>query len=146
MKKIESTYVFPLENSLSTQNIDKLEVKFRIGGGNFGDVYLAKWKNVDVAAKLMKNNDKPDEVIKEVEILKSLNHPFILKMFGTYDDPNQGIFIVMEYIEQGSLDKFILNNKEKIGYQQLVEFGYQICQGMVYLSENQIIHRDLALR
>ena len=50
----------------------------------------------------------------------------------------------MEYMEQGSLQALLL--RQEFSLPQLLEFGCQGANGMIYISEKNIIHRDLALR
>ena len=47
-------------------------------------------------------------------------------MFGVYVEPSKGTYIVMEYMEQGSLDQFIDSHEEKLTIGNLVDFA---CQG-----------------
>lgn len=67
-------------------------------------------------------------------------------MYGFYNDKEVGYCIVMEFMEEGSLDKFLLSNRGKFEVKHFVDFSFQISLGMVYLSSEKIIHRDLALR
>lgn len=67
-------------------------------------------------------------------------------MYGIYDDPYQGKFIVMEFMEERSLDKFLQIKKSEIKLKALIDFCSQVSLGMIYLSSKLIIHRDLAGR
>lgn len=67
-------------------------------------------------------------------------------MYGIYDDPYQGKFIVMEFMEERSLDKFLQIKKSEIKLKALIDFCSQVSLGMIYLSSKLIIHRDLAAR
>ncbi len=67
-------------------------------------------------------------------------------MYGIYEDLHQGKFIVMEYMEERSLDKFLQIRKDEIKLIDLIDFSCQVSLGMIYLSEKSIIHRDLAAR
>lgn len=67
-------------------------------------------------------------------------------MYGLYTDPERGTFIVMEYMEEGGLDKFLRSHKKEVELIDLLDFGCQITLGMGYLVEKSIIHRDLAAR
>lgn len=67
-------------------------------------------------------------------------------MYGIYDDQYQGKFIVMEYMEGRSLDRFLHIKKDEISVEILLNFSLQIALGMDYLSSKSIIHRDLAAR
>uniref|UniRef100_A0A3Q3EAH2 Protein kinase domain-containing protein n=1 Tax=Labrus bergylta TaxID=56723 RepID=A0A3Q3EAH2_9LABR len=52
----------------------------------------------------------------------------------------------MEYLPFGSLQDYLMKNRERIDHKKLVHYTSQICKGMEYLSSKQYIHRHLATR
>lgn len=82
------------------------------------------------------------EFDKEVDIMKNLNHPNIVKIKTWLDDP---LSIVMEYVRKGPLNRFVSSNPE-LEKPQLLKFAKDIACGMEYLGNQKIIHRDLAAR
>ena len=54
--------------------------------------------------------------------------------------------ILTEYMENGSLDKFLQKKKDELSLIQLLNFLKGIASGMRYLSSIKYIHRDLAAR
>lgn len=65
-----------------------------------------------MAVKEILIEDQHEEIIKkEVDILRQLNHPNILKYIDSYSRPRQ-FFIILEYIENGSLKDIV----EKFGH------------------------------
>ena len=125
------------------------EIITKLGEGTFGKVYKVRNKTNN-AIRAMKQigkywlddiNDK--EVMKEIEILKKLNHPYIIKLYEYYvtDD---SIFLINELCEEGDLH----GKMRKIG--RFPEFivkiiMLQIFKALMYLNEKRIIHGDLKL-
>jgi ephrin-A/ephrin-B len=75
-----------------------------------------------------------------------LKHPHIVQFFGIYTSSAKEIFIVLEYMTQGSLDKFLERMQQEITLENLFQMATDTIAGMLYLEENNIVHRDLALR
>ncbi len=54
--------------------------------------------------------------------------------------------MVFEYLAKGSHDKFLMGKESQLSFGSLLDMALQICSGMIYLGEHNVIHRDLALR
>jgi calcium-dependent protein kinase len=81
------------------------------------------------------------EIKNEINILKSLSHPNIVKIFEFFDTA-LNYYIVTEYCKKGELFEYINNQYSE--YQLAVLF-YQVFSGLCYLHEKKILHRDLKL-
>lgn len=136
-------------------NKDDLEIYYDklLGSGQYGTIYLAKWRKTIVVAKLFhKVSDQQINLIKkEIQIMTKLHHPNIIQLFGYMTNP---FIIVMEYIEGTNLNNIILfdnlinsiNSFGRISYKTKVNICLQIARGLVYLHQRKptyIIHRDL---
>ena len=118
-----------------------------LGSGSFGSVYEAKntiFNNI-VAMKVIKkdpNNELDEQEIRnEIDILKKLSHPNIVKIYEFYVS-NSHYYIVTEFCKEGELFGYI---KNKYSERQLAVLFYQVFSGLWYLHDNKILHRDIKL-
>ena len=124
--------------------------EFPMGEGNFGVVFRGVRTKSDgdweeVAIKEIKE-EAQDDMESEVNLMKQLSHENIVKIIGVL---TRGVntIIVMEFIREGSLDRYLQINRHNIDYpKQLFGYAQNIADGMEYLTLNKIIHRDLAAR
>ena len=119
-----------------------------LGHGSFGHVFKVVHKitgNIRSIKVIPKNNIKTgftkDEIIQEINILKSLDHPHIIKMFEFYVDDNN-YYLVNEFCSEGDLGeklgkiKYFTENVTKL-------LMFQIFNAVWYLHSNKVIHGDL---
>ena len=116
----------------------------KIGDGSFGSVYKAKniLFNSTVAMKVIDKNDDMDEIIikNEMNTLKKLSHPNIVKIYEFYQSDNC-YYLINEFLKEGNIHDYI--NKGNLSEQQLSVIFYQIFTGLSYLHENNIYHKDI---
>ena len=92
--------------------------------------------------------ENKDRLLYEIEILKYLNHPNIVKFYGLKKTLNNW-YLITEFCNGGSL---LSNLKKYINHfrrpfpEDLVQYLMkQIVSALQYLHFNKIIHRDLKL-
>ena len=85
-----------------------------LGEGTFGSVKLGKQVQSDqlVAVKILEKSrikDKADKerVVREIKILKRVNHPAFVKLYEIIENPER-IYLIMEYAEGGELFDYIV--------------------------------------
>ncbi|KAK2151036.1 hypothetical protein LSH36_378g02051 [Paralvinella palmiformis] len=123
-----------------------------LGDGHYGTVYkgfvYTNHGNLrPVAIKLLKMEvvtGEAEEFKKEFDIMTKLEHPRIVEIIGHCETPK--FELVMEYVENGSLNKYLLKSRNDLLQQKLFRFGLEIAEGMEYLGSKMIVHRDLAAR
>ena len=73
-----------------------------LGEGSFGKVYLAKWRETFVVAKIINQElyENKEFILREIDIMSKLHHPNIVQFLGYINDP---FIIIMEYIPNGNL-------------------------------------------
>jgi len=145
---LDSTSIELSARKVELQNLTNIKVMQKLGGGNFGEVYLGLWdEQTDVALKKLKNQDHFDAFIKEAHTLATLQHPNVVHLYGIFTSPKTGDrYIVTEYLNKGSLLGVLKTEKDMFKLNDLVKMCAQTCAGMVYLEEQKIIHRDIAAR
>lgn len=122
----------------------------KLGDGLYGEVYKVqnKLSGQLCAMKKMvkKEKDKPSiedeiEVLNEIEMMKRMDHPNIVKIFQFYNTKDI-YYIIMEYCAGGELYYEIIN-KGKFSEEEASYIMYQILSVVFYCHSNDIIHRDL---
>ncbi|MCH7687085.1 MAG: sigma-70 family RNA polymerase sigma factor [Planctomycetes bacterium] len=78
---------------------------------------------------------------REMEILKTLKHPNIVRSFGGICEDKQR-FYAMELVENGTL-KSLLHKNGPLSWEQTVDYGLQICSALSYAHQRGIVHRDI---
>ena len=122
-----------------------------IGEGAFGVVKKVCLKNDPDILRAMKIIPKENIIEKEdgkqfldeIEILKYLEHPNIMKIYECFNDKDN-VYIVSEYCDEGDL----LGKMEKLGsLNEIVvkQLMFQILNAIAYLHANRIFHGDIKL-
>ena len=135
--------------------IDNLILEKSLGKGAFGEVYLTKKKgdNKYYATKKydrdrIENSEAKKYLINEIEILKTLKHPNIVK-FDDIKKTKNHYYIVMDYCNGGELSGALEKYQLKYGKpfpQNLVQyFMRQIISAFKYIHGQGIMHRDIKL-
>ena len=118
-----------------------------VGKGGSSTVYKALIKSTGgfVAVKQIEidglSKDQISGIKGEIETMKDLSHPNILRYLGTQQSPNR-VFIFLEYADRGSLRHFY-SNKGPLTESQITFCLQGIVAGLNYLHENGIAHRDI---
>ena len=118
-----------------------------LGSGAFGEVWLVHHRDLDrdFAMKIIKKrkNKKNDEreILNEIEILKKLDHPKILKVVDFYSTLKR-YYIITEYCHEGELFNEIIK-VGKFDEGQAAFIINQILKAITYCHKMNIIHRDI---
>lgn len=118
-----------------------------VGKGAFGAVYRAlNWGTGEtVAVKQIRLTDLPKSELRvimlEIDLLKNLDHPNIVKYRGFVKTP-ETLNIILEYCENGSLNS-ITKNFGRFPENLVALYMSQVLHGLLYLHEQGVIHRDI---
>lgn len=116
----------------------------KLGQGSFGKVMLAKRQSNETerAIKIINKSDYDgNEYKREIKILKMLNHPNVLRYFGSYEHKNK-VYLVTEFCDGRELLADIIQNGQ-LTEKQAQSYFIEIIQGLCYLHSKNIVHRDL---
>ncbi|KAJ0740103.1 putative protein kinase STE-STE-Pl family [Helianthus annuus] len=145
MSRQPVTSAFPKNKTLD----NKYMLGDEIGKGAYGRVYKGlDLENGDfVAIKQVSLENIAQEdlniIMQEIDLLKNLNHKNIVKYLGSLKTKAH-LHIILEYVENGSLANIIKPNKFGPFPESLVAvYIAQVLEGLVYLHEQGVIHRDI---
>lgn len=124
-------------------------IQQRIGGGGAGEVYLGYDSRTQqkVAIKILKEDvtTRDPHLVErfkhEADILKQLDHPHIVKIIAAGEE-NQQHYLVMEYLEGGTLNQLIAR-ENPMPITRVLEIGLDIADALTRAHRLNIIHRDL---
>ncbi len=119
-----------------------------LGVGGMGSVYKARDARLDrfVALKLLRTELSADpaeaaRLEQEARATAAVNHPHVIQVLSSGYDHRQ-FYIVMELVEQGSLDDLMAQHG-RIPEAQVLSVGIQVAQGLQAAYEKGLIHRDV---
>ena len=137
-----------------------------LGKGAFGEVRIAKWRNVNVAYKRLfpkedkevhfLSDSKRDEVkvtaeneemfSQEIETLSKLRHPNLLLFIGICKEANNPQPSIVTELMSYSLYDLLEIQKIRLSLPDILDISLDICNGLDYLHQHEpcIIHRDIS--
>jgi len=129
-----------------------------LGKGSYSNVYKGVYngsnnqfieRETDVAVKIIniknlnrKGIDVINEEIRIMKMIKKEPHPNIVGCYDVFQD-NEYVYIILEYCDSGNL-RNILKKPLREKYAQY--YFCQLTEGLKYLDEHNIIHRDIKPR
>jgi calcium-dependent protein kinase len=143
----------PLKSDLNLVHInqkkflDEYHVEKTLGSGSYGEVrtVVHKLTGQQRAVKLFRKDIDFDnsyqKVKNEIEILKSLHHPCIIKIYEYFED-NKRVYIILEKCNGGELFDMITKNSN-LNENTSAIICKQIFSAVGYMHDNYIVHRDI---
>ncbi|XP_068092486.1 cyclin-dependent kinase 13 [Hyperolius riggenbachi] len=137
--------------------VDKFDIIGIIGEGTYGQVYKARDKDTGEMVALKKvrlDNEKegfPITAIREIKILRQLNHQSIINMKEIVTDKEDAVdfkndkgafYLVFEYMDHdlmGLLESGLVHFNEL----HIKSFMRQLMEGLDYCHKKNFLHRDI---
>lgn len=134
---------------------NRYELLEKIGAGGMGEVYQAHDRLTSDIIALKRVLVAPDQLVfnsqtidtnlwlalaQEFKVLASLRHPHIISVLDYGFDEGRIPYFAMEYLPNA---KTILNAEQPSDTDERVQLIIQLLQGLAYLHQRGLIHRDL---
>jgi len=125
----------------------KYKKEVLLGTGNFAKVHRVTLKDgsdpTAYAAKIIDKSKVEDmkDLERETEIMSSIDHPYILKLYHIFDSAKTMVLII-ELAEGGELFDRIVERGSYTENDAAVVMK-QLCEALKHLHDQQIVHRDL---
>mmetsp|Transcript_22853 Transcript_22853/g.53461 ORF Transcript_22853/g.53461 Transcript_22853/m.53461 type:complete len:854 (+) Transcript_22853:116-2677(+) len=131
------------------QGVNSLECIEQIGEGTYGVVHKMRETNTG-QLRVVKTVSRPPgwddvQLKSEAQLLQSLDHPHILRIFSWYED-GRAVNIVMEHCSGGELLRVAKDGIQAVG--KMPE-GWgatairQALEALVYIHSKSVVHKDL---
>ncbi|GKU99111.1 hypothetical protein SLEP1_g12005 [Rubroshorea leprosula] len=118
--------------------------EYRIGGSVYG---------ATINGKILAIKKTKEDVTEELKILQKVNHVILLKSLGISSDSDGNCFLVYEYAEKGSLNKWLYpksssssNSGAFLTWGQRLNIALDVANGLQYMHEHihpSIVHGDI---
>lgn len=147
----------PANTFKGCSSINDYEILGKLGEGTFGEVHRAKSRKsgaVVALKKILMHNEKdgfPITALREIKLLKLLSHPNCLKLeemaIEHHTKPTDKrkraiMYVVTPYMDH-DLSGLLENPKVKLQESHIKCYLLQLLEGLRYLHDNQILHRDM---
>uniref|UniRef100_A0A7S3UYE3 Protein kinase domain-containing protein n=1 Tax=Aplanochytrium stocchinoi TaxID=215587 RepID=A0A7S3UYE3_9STRA len=171
-KRIEFSVIEKeINNQDETENVEKIvevNLQFRndfkiisytrgqlLGRGTFGEVYLGINQETGsiLAVKQMRKNHMENlendssalkKVTGEISVMESLDHPNIVRYFGSQINRESGnLEILLEYVSGGSIASLLAQTGSGFSEPIIKKYTRHMVEGITYLHSKGIIHRDI---
>lgn len=120
-------------------NKSEVQINDELEEGGEAKVYIGKYIENDVVIKKYKKEE--GNHMKEIIAYCKLSHEYMVKYYGYYIDEDNTYNLILEHAKGVSLQDAIV--EERLNYTQKIDVLDKICDFLIYLRKNHVIHRDL---
>jgi calcium-dependent protein kinase len=127
---------------------ENYKIKKKLGEGSYGIVWRVEHKETGLIRAMKKiikfttsKKESEKEILNEINILKKMDHPNIVKISEFYNTPD-GYYLITEFCNDGELFNEIFDHAP-FSELNAGRIMYQIFSAVNYCHNINIIHRDL---
>jgi serine/threonine protein kinase len=130
--------------------IGSYDILRKVGAGGMGTVYLGRHveSRHEVAVKVLsaslaREPGTVDRFEREIDAMRQLTGPHIVKLFESgHDENSDQMYFAMEYVEGKTLTDCI-RAERRLSWDQSVDIAIQICSALKTAHAAGVVHRDL---
>ena len=129
---------------------DRYRITRWLAQGGFGAVYLAAdmrhdERPVAIKESLESSPRAEAQFTREARLLASIDHPGLPRVIDYFSIPDQGQYLVMDYIEGDDLAAILAQAGGRLSETRVLPWILQVCEAVRYLHAQRppIIHRDI---
>lgn len=132
----------------SKWSINDFNLLHKLGGGQYGDVYLASVKHCNFICAIKKLTlqkltqcSTVNQLRREIEIAFHSRHKYLLRTFGYFYD-TESIYLILEPCSNGMLYSELARVK-MYPPSTAARYVAQLAEALLYLHQHNILHRDI---
>ncbi|XP_022371801.1 serine/threonine-protein kinase SIK1 isoform X2 [Enhydra lutris kenyoni] len=147
MSELSAAPAGPGQGQQKPLRVGFYDVERTLGKGNFAVVKLARHRvtKTQVAIKIIDktrlDSSNLEKIYREVQIMKLLNHPHIIKLYQVMETKDM-LYIVTEFAKNGEMFDYLTSNGHLSENEARKKF-WQILSAVEYCHSHHIVHRDL---
>lgn len=129
-------------------NFSSFKLLEKIGAGAFGQIFKAQlietgqiFAMKSISKEYLFKTKQLKYALSECKILKSMDHPFVIKMHYAFQTPKY-LHFILDYCEGGDLSMHIVN-KQIFEENEAKFYIAELILAIEYLHKSQVIYRDL---
>ena len=132
--------------------INKKDKSNKLGRGGFGTVWKGVYQGQAVAVKVVNDADEEEEaqaLRREWRILRSLQHPNIIKLIGSTVDEDDNVKLVMELLGESVRKRIskappaLTERGGPLGFKDYFTLAKGAARGLAFLHEKGVVHSDI---
>jgi serine/threonine-protein kinase len=138
----------PTEDGMDPKRLGPYRITRTLGHGGMGAVYAGVDETTSepaavkiLSAMMSQHGDFRLRFEAEIETLKKLRHPNIVRLFG-FGEQEGVLFYAMELVEGNSLEQELQRGR-LFDWREVARIGVETCRALRHAHDRGVIHRDI---